>query len=367
MTVQQISAHHILTATNDRQQFNAEKLRSLAASIQSEGLAQPPTLRRILYHEPDDLRVAVTDKPLAALWTRLYNNRAVSKARTLYISDDLAMPAHKLLARYELVMGERRVRAMRDILLWETIPCQIQDYSDTQAWAMMLLENTARVDLNPMEQAKAFQSRLKKGWDMQKIVEVSGLSAATVRARLDLLKLNDNLQHLVKSGNLPVGHASLLTTLDKNRQLVMMKLWAHSPGMAFEPFRQRVVKLAAEQAAEAQTAMFDMAALMAEMQADLPDPDRPLRGKDAVAGAPVNPDLPPVRWHSRDNIAKMMERYICDLLDKGFDGEAAALGTFFTACVATNTISVPLDSQLNVTTARSGDLAPLHKMNQPSD
>src|SRR3990167_1299050 len=112
-----IAARKIDQGANDRTVFNAEALDDLAASIRDNGLAQPITVR----------------------------------------------PVRR--GRYEIVAGERRFRACAHLLGWTSVPCIVRDMDDAQAAAVMLAENVARADLDPADEALAYQSRIERyGW-----------------------------------------------------------------------------------------------------------------------------------------------------------------------------------------------------------
>jgi hypothetical protein len=72
----------------------------------------------------------------------------------------------------------------------------------------------------------------------------------------------------------------------------------------------------------------------------------PLSGKEARTGAPVNRDLPQVRVNPRDNVGKLMDRWIADLLAAGKATEAAAVGNLYNAMVAHNWAQVPASPAL---------------------
>lgn len=162
---------------NDRTVFDAIALQELADSIRENGLAQPITVR-----------------PLA----------------------------HE---RYEIVAGERRFRA-HQLLGVATIRAIVQPMSDAQAAAVMLAENTGRKDLDPVDEARAYQTRIDHyGWDKKTVAEKAGVSIQIVNNRLKLLSLRDDLLHLVRSGQLQIGYAQIIaeSELDKNRQLIALK------------------------------------------------------------------------------------------------------------------------------------------------
>jgi ParB family chromosome partitioning protein len=107
--------------------------------------------------------------------------------------------------RYQLIMGERRWRASQAAGR-ATIPAIVRQVSDEQAMEMTIVENLQRADLNPMEQARAFE-RLAHEFKMtqEQMATRTGKDRASIGNFIRLLKLPDSIQHLVESGQLSFG------------------------------------------------------------------------------------------------------------------------------------------------------------------
>jgi ParB family transcriptional regulator, chromosome partitioning protein len=116
--------------------------------------------------------------------------------------------------RFMLVTGERRWIASKKAGK-ETIPAIVREISDVQAMEMTIVENLQRADLNPMEQARAFQ-RLSHEFKMtqEQMATRTGKDRASVGNFLRLLKLPEPVQQLVESGQLTFGHARALLALE---------------------------------------------------------------------------------------------------------------------------------------------------------
>ncbi len=116
--------------------------------------------------------------------------------------------------RYQLIAGERRWLASGKAGK-ETIPAIVRQASDEQTLEMTIVENLQRADLNPMEQARAFQ-RLSHEFKMtqEQMAVRTGKERASVGNFLRLLKLPEVVQHKVESGELSFGHARALLALD---------------------------------------------------------------------------------------------------------------------------------------------------------
>jgi ParB family chromosome partitioning protein len=117
-------------------------------------------------------------------------------------------------APYELVMGERRWRAVQEAGL-DTIPAIIRDTSDDNLLRDALLENLHRADLNPLEEAAAYQQLLDDfGCTHEELAARIGRSRPQISNTLRLLKLPPTVQRRVAAGVLSAGHARALLGLE---------------------------------------------------------------------------------------------------------------------------------------------------------
>ncbi|AHH22394.1 putative chromosome partitioning protein ParB [Nocardia nova SH22a] len=116
--------------------------------------------------------------------------------------------------RYQLVMGERRWRACQEAGL-ETIPAIVRDTTDDAMLRDALLENIHRVQLNPLEEAAAYQQLLEEfGVTHEELANKLGRSRPVVTNMIRLLKLPIPVQRRVAAGVLSAGHARALLGLD---------------------------------------------------------------------------------------------------------------------------------------------------------
>jgi len=112
--------------------------------------------------------------------------------------------------RYELIAGERRLRAV-GILGWDEVPSIVRDASDRTLLVLALVENLQREALNPLEEAEGY-SALSDRFDMKQgdIAAAVGKDRSTVANLLRLLKLPVSIRRLVENGSLSAGHARAL-------------------------------------------------------------------------------------------------------------------------------------------------------------
>ena len=156
-----------------RQEFNLDQLSELALSIESSGILQPLTVR-----EMDN-------------------------------------------GTYELIAGERRLRAAKEIGL-ETVPVYILSIdADIEMMEYALVENVQRVDLNPLEEAEGYAILSGKyGLSQDEIARRVGKSRPTITNSLRLLKLPPEIKNSVKSGKISAGHARALLGLKKSLHMI---------------------------------------------------------------------------------------------------------------------------------------------------
>ena len=120
---------------------------------------------------------------------------------------------------FELIAGERRFRAVKR-LGWPTIPAVVREIDDEALLTQALIENLQREDLNPIDEAQGYQRLAQEfGLSQQQIADAVGKDRSTVANLLRLLGLPDDVQHLVRGGQLSVGHARALLALPPERSI----------------------------------------------------------------------------------------------------------------------------------------------------
>lgn len=152
-----------------RKEFSKEKIQELAQSIKENGLIQP---------------IIVRQSPVIG---------------------------------YEILAGERRYRASIEAGLSE-VPVIIKKLSDQEMMVHSIIENLQREDLNPIEEAKAYQSLIDKGYTHADIAEKMGKSRPYITNLVRLLTLPDFILTEVETGKLSQAHARLLIQLPLKEQ-----------------------------------------------------------------------------------------------------------------------------------------------------
>lgn len=146
--------------------FNEDQLDELTQSIQSLGLIQPVTVRKVA------------------------NNR------------------------YQIISGERRYRACK-LAGFDTIPAYIRDTNDQGMLEMGIVENIQRQDLDPIEIALGYQRLIEEcHLTQEQMAERVGKKRVSITNYLRLLKLPAKVQHDIKVGSLSVGHAKVILGID---------------------------------------------------------------------------------------------------------------------------------------------------------
>jgi ParB family chromosome partitioning protein len=122
-------------------------------------------------------------------------------------------------AGFELIAGERRLRAAREAGL-ERVPVLIRQAGENESMELALVENLQREDLSPLETAAAYQA-LMDGFGLTKdqLARRLGKSRAAVTNTLRLMHLPENIQTLLGDGKVSEGHARALLGLDNEEQM----------------------------------------------------------------------------------------------------------------------------------------------------
>jgi ParB family chromosome partitioning protein len=121
--------------------------------------------------------------------------------------------------RYELVAGERRLRASKKAGL-SVIPAIIKEFTDQESLELAIIENLQREDLNPMEEAEAYK-RLKDEFNLtqEQIAQKVGKNRSTIANSMRLLDLPEEIRHAIRASAITVGHARPLLKLgDSDKQ-----------------------------------------------------------------------------------------------------------------------------------------------------
>src|SRR5213076_152920 len=172
-----------------RTRMDEGALYELAESIKAQGIMQPVLVRRV-----DGGRVA------APIGDSEAGSRRDDEGASL---------------RYEVIAGERRVRAAKLAGLRE-VPVLVRDVPDEAAAAMSLIENIQREDLNPLEEAQGLK-RLVSEFKLthEQAAQAVGRSRSAASNLLRLLNLSQPVQQMLMAGDIDMGHARALLALER--------------------------------------------------------------------------------------------------------------------------------------------------------
>ena len=121
--------------------------------------------------------------------------------------------------KYEIIAGERRFRAARLAGL-DSVPVLVRNVPDEAAAAMALIENIQREDLNPLEEAQGLQRLVREfGLTHEQAAQAVGRSRSAASNLLRLLQLAEPVQTMLMAGDLDMGHARALLSLEKANQI----------------------------------------------------------------------------------------------------------------------------------------------------
>ncbi|HKS17103.1 MAG TPA: ParB/RepB/Spo0J family partition protein [Planctomycetota bacterium] len=120
---------------------------------------------------------------------------------------------------FEIVAGARRYRACRMAGLKE-IPCEVHEYSDTQALEAQIIENLQREDVSAIDEAFGYRELLKRGYSIEQLAKAIKKGVRYVYARLELQKLAPKVREAVEKGEISPSHAQVIGRLGKEEDQV---------------------------------------------------------------------------------------------------------------------------------------------------
>ena len=142
----------------------------------------------------------------------------------------LLRPAPQDPGKYELVAGERRLRAVRK-LGWKVVQAITREVDDDTLLVLALVENLQREDLNPLEEAEGYQVLMDKhGLSHAGIGRSVGKSRSTVANMVRLLQLPASVREYLGAGSLTTGHARALLALDDQKGMARLAQKAITDG-----------------------------------------------------------------------------------------------------------------------------------------
>jgi ParB/RepB/Spo0J family partition protein len=298
-TVVDLPCVRVIPGQNDRTVFDRDALQELAGSILEEGLIQPITVRPIGICQSCGHRVPQVGAPL--------NGNSCPSCGEPPVWRE----------RYEIVAGERRFRAVNELLEWETIQGMVREMTDEQADGVMLAENLSRKDLLPIEEGNAYSKRMEAhGWSVAETARRANVSDGRVRSRLKLLKLDPTIQQLINQGDLPIGFGETMSALKVSYQRqVMAWLQKQSRRPTQSVFSAYVNQMLEEQASQT---IFDLNTLIAPGVLEAIRDSEDGRLWEALPMINELPDLPV----KLGGMATILDKYVVALLDA--DQQAAA-------------------------------------------
>lgn len=175
----------------------------------------PPVGARLATRDPQEVDIDLIEPSPYQPRTRFREEGLEELARSIRTSgviQPLILRPHG--ARYQLIAGERRWRAAQRAGL-SRVPAVVREVPEELALEITLVENIQREDLNPIEQARAFERLMSEfRLTQEDVAERTGKDRATVANAVRLLKLEKSLQDLLEDGRLSPGHGRALLAIE---------------------------------------------------------------------------------------------------------------------------------------------------------
>ena len=152
---------------------------------------------------------------------KIFDEEALNELASSIKEHGIVQPiiVKKSIKGYELVAGERRTKAAK-IAGLETVPAIVKDFDDEEMMEIALIENIQRENLNPIEEAMAYDSILRSSnITQEELAKKFGKSRSYITNSLGLLRLPDNTKKYVEDNKLSMSHARALSKLEDNNQI----------------------------------------------------------------------------------------------------------------------------------------------------
>lgn len=217
--------------------FDDGELRELADSIKEVGVLQPVVVRRRSTEHDDNRDLGRNKRTVQQPDGDARKQDQERSRKYMRQEQDRSSPA----PQYELIMGERRLRA--SILAGlKTIPAIVKTATDDSMLRDALLENLHRVALNPLEEAAAYQQMMEDfGLTQEQLSKSVSKSRPQIANTLRLLQLPASVQKKVASGVLSAGHARALLSLSSSESMEKLATRIVAEGLSVRSTEELVV------------------------------------------------------------------------------------------------------------------------------
>ena len=155
---------------------------------------------------------------------KIFNEEALNELTESIKEHGVFQPiiVKKSIKGYEIIAGERRVRAAKRAGL-ETIPAIIRDFSDEEMMEIALLENLQRENLTSIEEAHAYKALLDNlNITQDELAKKVGKSRSHITNTVGLLRLPSDIQKLINEGKISMGHARVISKLEDENEMRKM-------------------------------------------------------------------------------------------------------------------------------------------------
>lgn len=199
----------------NEEELAAPEVPSEATGSKKEAADAADSEDRVLYIDINDI------KPNSAQPRKNFDEEKLAELANSIRANGVIQPliVRKSESGYELVAGERRWRASRQAGL-RTVPCILRNFDDRQNAIVAIIENMQREDLDPIEEALGLKAMTEKyGFTQEQVSESLGRSRTYIANSIRLLKLPEEIQRYVSSGQMSAAHGRTIINIpDKAKQ-----------------------------------------------------------------------------------------------------------------------------------------------------
>jgi len=287
--------------------------RGIESLIQDYTLDMPEELAKVQGEEPDTSLKLTQIEPNRNQPRKVFEGEALEELADSIRKYGVIQPlvVRKKENHYEIIAGERRWRAAKIAGLKE-IPVIIKEYTDDQIMEISLIENIQREDLNPIEEAAAYQTLIQEfHLTQEEVASRISKSRTFITNAMRLLKLEERVKDMISEGMISSGHGRTLLALQDGEEQYQTALKIYDEGLSVRDTEQLIKRMVAAHEKEKKkkpdkTADEEMAATAYEA---VEDKLKNIKGKKVNIKNKNNKGRIVIEYYSLEELERLMELF----------------------------------------------------------